>query len=172
MTYRYLLVAAGALTLVTACNRGEANNSAGNGFGTTTGGNFAAPVAPAAPTQGPGMGSTGGGAIDRAALVGHWGMDGDCSETISFNGDGTARATGEDEPVRWTVEGNTIVTTAGNDPPERLTVTRNGDTLSVNSQSGETMRLTRCTAPAAADEDEDGPEGETGGARPGPPGSY
>ena len=145
MHVRSALLAVTALALVTGCNRGASNNSAGANSSTTA--NSAAPVTPG----GPGAGAPGGGgAVDQASLIGHWGMAGDCSQTVSFNADGTATATGEEDPVRWTLEGNTIVTTEGNDPPERASIARNGEGLTVTPQTGATMQLTRCAAPAPA----------------------
>lgn len=157
MNGKYTLLAVTTLALLAGCNRGATNNSAGTNNSAT--GNSATATAPVAPP------AAAGGAVDQNALLGHWGMAGNCSQTLSFNGDGSATATGEENPVRWSMEGSTLVTTEANDPPQRSTVAVSGDVLSLTAQNGQTMQLTRCAAAATGAE----AEGEAGEASEGDP---
>jgi len=149
MHAKYALLAVTALALVTGCNRGAGNNSAANQSATGNSANAAAPVAPTAAA---------GGAMDRAFLVGHWGMAGNCSRTVSFNADGTGAATGETGGT-WTLEGNTIVLTDEDPQPERMTVARVGDNLSITGgPEGQSMTMTRCATATVAPAGADAPE--------------
>lgn len=140
------LLAVAAIALLAGCNRGAANNSAA--ANATASANTAAPAAPAAPVPAPAPGGA-NGPVDQAFVTGHWGGGGNCAQTISFNADGTATATGENDPIRWSLEGNTMITIENEDPPERVTVARGGDRLVVTQRTGEITELTRCPAAAA-----------------------
>lgn len=150
------LLAVTAIALVAGCNRGATNNAAAN----SSAANTAAPAAPA-PAAG------GGGAVDQAFLLGHWGRGGDCSETISFNANGTAAFTGEDDALRWTLSGDALTIIENNDPPETGRAARSGDMLVLTSPEGDTMQLSRC--PAAGAGRTDRPIGPGGMPPPAPP---
>ena len=147
MKGKIALLAVTSVVLVAGCNRGGTadNMAAANAANSETTNAVATSNSAAAA----------GGAVDQAFVTGHWGVGGDCSRTLTFNADGTATATGENDPVRWTLEGNIITTVEGDNPPERANVTRNGDRMVVTPEGNQTMELTRCASPATAEPDGD-----------------
>jgi hypothetical protein len=135
----FAIFAMTGLALV-GCNRGAANNSAAAGNNSSTA-NASTPAAPAA---------TGAGApVDQAFLVGHWSPAPDCSQTMSFNADGTAEATGEREEARWTLEGGAVLAGPVGKPPVRTPVSRSGDKLILAGPQGQSLTLSRCQSAAA-----------------------
>ena len=136
MKTKLAILAMTGLALV-GCNRGAANNSAAAGNNSSTA-NAAAPAA------------TGAGApVDQAFLVGHWSPAPDCSETMSFNADGTAETTGEREEARWKLEGGVVVAGPVGKAPVRTPVSRSGDKLVLAGPQGQSLELTRCQSAAA-----------------------
>jgi hypothetical protein len=155
MKIQFALVAMTGLALV-GCNRGATNNSAAAGNNSATA-NAAAPAAPAAAGT--------GAPVDQAFLVGHWSPAADCSQTMSFNADGTASATGEREEARWKLEGGAVMAGPVGKPQVRTPVSRNGDKLILAGPQGQSLELTRCQsaatdAPGAGDETNEAAEAE------------
>lgn len=139
------IMAATAILLVAGCNRGTGNNST----------NAAAPAnstnsAAAAPAAAPAPAPAAGGSVDQAFLVGHWGANGDCSRTLTFNADGTAVTSGDNEVGRWRLEGNQLVTQGPGEAPQPVPVSRRGDTLILTGPQGQQAALTRCAAAASS----------------------
>jgi hypothetical protein len=154
MKIQLALVAMTGLALV-GCNRGATNNSAAAGNNSASA-NAAAPAAAATGTGAP---------VDQAFLVGHWSPAADCSQTMSFNADGTATATGESEEARWKLEGGAVMAGPVSKPPVRTPVSRNGDKLVLTGPQGQSLELTRCQsaatdAPAAGGETNEAAEAE------------
>ena len=139
MTSKAALLALTAVVLVAGCNRGSTANKSTSNTTTTTNTAAAAPAAPAA-----------GGTVDRAFVVGHWGSNGDCSRTVSFNADGTGSATGEENAGGWSLEGNNLVLTAPGDPTQRVPVSRSGDNLVMSGPQGQQATMTRCASAGVA----------------------
>lgn len=133
-----------ALALTAGCSGGAVNNATANAATANT----VAPVANSGlPAPAPTPGGT--GAIDAQFVAGHWGLENNCAETISFNADGTAEATGEDGAARWTLSGDTITLTPPNGRQMVATVAREGDDMIVTPQGRTTtQRYTRCAAAA------------------------
>ena len=137
MKIHFALVAMTGLALV-GCNRGAANNSAANNSSAANASaNAAAPAAAAT-----------GAPVDQAFLLGHWSPAPDCSQTMSFNADGTAQATGNPD-ARWKLEGGAVTAETAGKPPARTPVSRNGDKLVLTGPQGQTVELTRCQSAAA-----------------------
>ena len=143
MKTKFAILAMTGLALV-GCNRAATNNSAAAGNNSSTA-NASAPAAPAAAP-----GATGAGApVDQAFLVGHWSPAPDCTQTMSFNADGTAEATGEREEARWTLEGGAVMAGPVGKPPVRTPVSRSGDKLVLAGPQGQSLTLSRCQSAAA-----------------------
>ena len=89
MKIRTAFFAMTALALVPGCSKGGANNAATA--------NAPAPAAepanapePATPANAAAATPT-GGTLDRAFLIGRWGVAGDCSQVMEFAEDGTGK---------------------------------------------------------------------------------
>ena len=132
-----LLLTMTAFVLTSACSRQPA---ADNATAQNMSANQAAPTAnSAAPSANTGSAA---GAIDRAFVIGRWGVAGDCSETMEFRDDGTVA--GPADGARWSLDGSRLVISDGEGNSDTRTVTRTGaDEMSV-TDAGETMRMTRC----------------------------
>lgn len=139
------LFAATALVLVPGCSRqSAANNAAG---ANTAGANEIEadePEANEAAPAGNESAAAEGAEVDRAFLVGRWGMAGDCSQVMEFSEDGSASPP---EGSRWSVAGNVITVTNPGGRPEPQTATRTGDdAFSMVTTGGATVNMTRCPA--------------------------
>jgi len=137
-----VLLAATAFAALAACTppaggnnqAAPAGNSAGNAT-TAAGGNETAAANGAAP-------AAGGAAVDEAFLIGRWGRDGDCNQTLEFRAGGAAFPP---EGSRWTMAGNVVTVTTPGGQPEPRTVARVGaDRMRVTGGEGPPLTLTRC----------------------------
>lgn len=131
------LLAVGAFALVAACNNGATTNGTANGSaGNSAAGNTTASAA--------------GNPVTAETLAGTWGQD-NCSNTMTFNADGTASSTGAtSDNVRWTLDGSTIVITAPGQPETRMPATINGDNLNLSNAQGQNTVMNRCGAAGGA----------------------
>ncbi|HEX8444055.1 MAG TPA: hypothetical protein VF631_10470 [Allosphingosinicella sp.] len=88
--------------------------------------------------------------FDRSFLVGHWGIDGDCSDTTSFNDDGTAKMQrGDDALWSFEQEDRTLTTTETGRQPYSVLVIRNGKDswFAIKPPDAHLSRtMTRCAA--------------------------
>ncbi|WP_444855610.1 hypothetical protein [Sphingosinicella sp.] len=82
----------------------------------------------------------GGAPVDRAFIVGRWGMDGDCANALDFREDGTVQPNNG----RWTLEGSQLTVVNQNAPTEVSTVTRSGDDRMTVAAGGNAMNFSRC----------------------------
>jgi len=141
MKLNLALLAATCFTALAACtpqaggnNQAEpARNSAGNANapagGNASAGNSAAP----APTGAP---------VDEAFLIGRWGREGDCNQTLEFRAGGAAFPP---EGSRWSMAGNVVTVTTPGGQPEPRTVARTGnDRMTVSGGEVPPLTLTRC----------------------------
>lgn len=135
------LLAATCFTALAACTpqaggnnqTSSVGNSAGNASapagGNASAGNSAAP----APTGAP---------VDEAFLIGRWGREGDCNQTLEFRAGGVAFPP---EGSRWSMAGNVVTVTTPGAQPEPRTVARMGtDRMTVSGGEGTPLTLTRC----------------------------
>jgi hypothetical protein len=139
MKIKTALFAMTALALVSGCSKGAQNNTATA--------NAPAPAVETAnvPEAAPAANETAatGGAIDRAFLIGRWGVDGDCSQVMEFAEDGTANPP---PGSHWTMAGDQVTVTNPGGTPDTKTVARTGaDAMSVSGE-GATLNMTRCPA--------------------------
>jgi hypothetical protein len=145
MRFKTVLFTMTALAMVSGCSRGanQANNSAGNATANVATANAAA--APAAPAAGNASGSAAApvstGPVDQAFLVGRWGVNGDCAQTMEFKDDGTV---GPPEGSTYTISGSTVTVNSPGQAPDPKTVTRTGDDAMTVSGGGSSMNMTRC----------------------------
>jgi len=143
---RTVLLGVTALAFVTGCNSGAGNNS--GSAGNASANNSATSNAATANTNvsGAAPAAAAGGPVDRAFVVGHWGRPGDCSDTLSFNEDGSATGGPVKPGSRWTLDGETLSVTEPGSAPEPARVARDGDRLAIVVPDGERLTLTRCAA--------------------------
>ncbi|HYI47929.1 MAG TPA: hypothetical protein VEX35_05630 [Allosphingosinicella sp.] len=134
------------IPLIAACSAGGDNNASAN----ITGDNLAAATpqndAASLPPPPPAPADT---SVDSAFLIGHWGRQGNCTSTVTFHPDGTITVTGYAAASRWSLNGGLIETTRPDGAATRQPIARSGDALIVTEQSGGSVRLTRCFAPAS-----------------------
>ena len=139
MKIKTALFAMTALALVSGCSKGAQNNTATA--------NAPAPAVETvnAPEAAPAANETAeaGGTIDRAFMVGRWGVDGDCSQVMEFAEDGTATPPAGS---RWTMTGDQVTVTNPGGAPDTKTVARTGDDAMTVSGGGATLNMTRCPA--------------------------
>ncbi len=141
MKLNLALLAATCFTALAACTpqaggnnqASPAGNSAGNASAPADGnasvGNSSA-TAPAA-----------GGSVDEAFLIGRWGRDGDCSQTLEFRAGGAAFPP---EGSRWSMAGNVVTVTTPGGQPEPRTVARVGNDRMTVTGEGPPLTLNRC----------------------------
>lgn len=139
MKIKAALLAMTALALVTGCSKAGQNNAATA--------NAPAPAVETvnAPEAAPTANETAetGATIDRAFMIGRWGVSGDCSQVMEFAEDGTATPP---EGSRWTMTGDQVTVTNPAGEPDTKTVARTGaDSMSVTG-GGATLSMTRCPA--------------------------
>jgi hypothetical protein len=138
MKIRTALFAMTALALVPACSKGGQNNAATANAPAAEPANEPAPApaneAAAAPA---------GGTLDRAFLIGRWGVAGDCSQVMEFAEDGTASPPAGS---RWTLAGDQVTVTSPGEAPDAKTVVRTGDDAMSVTGDGNTLSMTRCPA--------------------------
>lgn len=135
------LLAATAFAALAACTpqaggnnqTAPVGNSAGNATA-PTGGNESTATNGAAPAPG-------GASVDEAFLIGRWGREGDCSQTLEFRAGGAAFPP---EGSRWTMAGNVVTVTTPGGQPEPRTVARVGDDQMTVTGEGPPLTLTRC----------------------------
>ncbi|HYI49137.1 MAG TPA: hypothetical protein VEX35_11810 [Allosphingosinicella sp.] len=141
------MLAATALVLVPACSNQPAPAN-----------NVAAPTNEAA---GPGI-ETGNGAeanlmlglenqasvipeaaaLDRAALIGRWGNNGDCARPFGFNADGSG---GPPEGTRWSLTGDRLSVTRPGQAGSTSTLVRTGEnSIRATREDGAFIIMTRC----------------------------
>lgn len=139
MQIKTALFAMTALALVSGCSRGAQNNSAAANAPAPAIEPVNEPEAAAAGNEA----ATAGGAVDRAFLVGRWGVDGDCSQVMEFAEDGTATPPAGS---RWTMAGDQVTVTNPGGAPDTKTVARTGDDAMTVSGGGASLNMTRCPA--------------------------
>ena len=134
MKSRIVFCALSAAVLIAGCRAQvtPANNA-------STAGNQANAAASAPQNSASATPAGAGAAVDRAALVGRWGMEGDCANALDFRDDGTVMPGNG----AWTLAGYQLTVTNEGRPPEVQTVARNGENLTI-SAGGATMNMTRC----------------------------
>lgn len=139
MKIKTALFAMTALALVSGCSKGAQNNTATANAPAPVEESVNAPAAaPANETAAPAAGT-----VDRAFLVGRWGVDGDCSQVMEFAEDGTANPP---PGSRWTMAGDQVTVTNPGEAPDTKTVARTGDDSMSVTGGGATLNMTRCPA--------------------------
>ena len=130
-----------ALALVPGCSKGGANNAAtANAPAPAVDqANTTAPATPASETAA----TPAGAPLDRAFLVGRWGVADDCSQVMEFAEDGTASPPAGSH---WTLSGDQVTVTNPGGVPDAKTVVRTGDNAMSVSGGGNTINMTRCPA--------------------------
>ncbi len=141
MKLNLALLAAASFAALAACTpqaggnnqAAPAGNSAGNASapagGNLAAGNSAAPVPVGEP-------------VDEAFLIGRWGREGDCNQTLEFRAGGAAFPP---EGSRWTMAGDVVtVTTPGGEPEPRTVARAGADRMIVSGGEGPPLTLTRC----------------------------
>jgi hypothetical protein len=139
MKIRTALFAMTALALIPGCSKGGANNAA-----TANAPVGAEPVnEPEAAPANAAAATPAGAALDRAFLIGRWGVAGDCTQVMEFAADGTATPPAGSH---WTVSGDQVTVTNPGGTPDAKTVVRTGDDSMTVSGGGNTIAMTRCPA--------------------------
>jgi hypothetical protein len=140
MKIRIALFAMTALALVPGCSKGGANDAATANapIPAAEPANAPEPVTPANEAV-----ATPAGPLDRAFLIGRWGVAGDCSQVMEFAEDGTASPP---SGSHWTLSGDQVTVTNPGSPPDAKTVVRTGDDAMSVSGGGNTINMTRCPA--------------------------
>jgi hypothetical protein len=140
MKIRTALFAMTALALVPGCSKGGANNAATA--------NAPAPAIEAnepeaAPPANEAAATPAAGTLDRAFLIGRWGVNGDCSQVMEFAEDGTASPPAGSH---WSIAGDQVTVTNPGSAPDTKTVARTGDDAMTVSGGGAALSMTRCPA--------------------------
>lgn len=139
MKIKTALFAMTALALIPACSKGGQNNAATANAPAAEPANTPEPAAPANEAAA----TPAGGTLDRAFLVGRWGVAGDCSQVMEFAEDGTANPPAGSH---WTLSGDQVTVTNPGGEPDAKTVVRTGDDAMTVSGGGNTLSMTRCPA--------------------------
>ena len=139
MKIRTAFFAMTALVLIPGCSKGGANNAATANAPATE----LANEPEAAPAANEAAATPAGAAVDRAFLIGRWGVAGDCTQVMEFAADGTATPPAGSH---WTVSGDQVTVTNPGGTPDAKTVVRTGDDSMTVSGGGNTIAMTRCPA--------------------------
>jgi len=139
MKIRTAFFAMTALALIPGCSKGGANNAA----------TVNAPVAaepanePEAAPANAAAATPAGAPLDRAFLIGRWGVAGDCAQVMEFAEDGTATPPAGSH---WTLSGDQVTVTNPGGAPDAKTVVRTGEDTMTVTGGGNTITMTRCPA--------------------------
>jgi hypothetical protein len=155
---RLFLTAATAALCLSACGQSNKDNGAGNaanasagtGTGTGTGMGTGGMSTPAPAPDMNMSGNTAVGGDMRSQIVGRWGKNASCGESMEFRADGGLSIPGTALPpqVRWEVRGNSIVLSGPggvSQPIGTFSMGAGGSTMQLTTATGETTNLTRCS---------------------------
>jgi hypothetical protein len=145
----FLTTAAAAALSLSACGGSNTNNGAANTSGnlsTNSTGSMSGPAPAPAPMAANSTGTAATGDL-RSQLVGRWGRNGSCAESMEFRADGGISIPRTTMPpqVRWDVQGNQIVFSAPGEASQPLgTAVVTGTSLQLTTPTGQTTTLNRC----------------------------